>query len=257
MDGNYQSYVNRVVQMTLPANYKQQLKNIQSSPKFIDGKPVEFPGYSVITPPYAEENYNREFYQNLQLIASRLMEELGDDFFLGLPPESFHLTLADLIWEKIYLNTVKENPDFDNILISEMAKIFQEYESSLVNNQSLELEVIGLSIFPRAVAVCLAPTESSYEPIIKLRQLIYQNEQIINLGIEQQYDFSAHVTLGYFDKIDDNLDLDKIESIVKEINDLCLENTAPIFKLKEFELRKFTNMVNYIREPEWATIKLN
>lgn len=26
MDGNYQNYVNRVVQMTLPANYKQQLK---------------------------------------------------------------------------------------------------------------------------------------------------------------------------------------------------------------------------------------
>lgn len=257
MDGNYQSYVNRVVQMTLPANYKQQLKNIQSSPKFIDGKPVEFPGYSIITPPNAEENYNQEFYQHLQLIATRLTEDLGSDFFLSLPSESFHLTLADLIWEKTYLNAVKENSDFDNILISEIAKIFKEYEYSIPNDQPLELEVIGLSIFPRAIAVCLAPTEASYEPIIKLRQLIYQNEQIINLGIGQHYDFIAHVTLGYFDKIDENIDLNNIESIIKEVNDLWLENTAPIFILKEFELRKFTDMINYIRQPEWATIKLN
>lgn len=257
MDGNYQNYVNRVVQMTLPANYKQQLKNIQSSPKFIDGKPVEFPGYSVITPPNAEENYNHEFYQNLQLIASRLTQDLGDDFFLGLPSESFHLTLADLIWEKTYLNAVKENPDFDIILLSEIAKIFKEYQSSITDNLLIELEVIGLAIFPRAIAVCLAPTEASYEPIIKLRQLIYQNEQIINLGIEQHYDFAAHVTLGYFDTIDENIDLDKVESIIKEVNDLWLGNTAPIFTLKEFQLRKFTDMTNYIRQPEWASIKLN
>lgn len=138
-----------------------------------------------------------------------------------------------------------------------MNKIFKEFQSLLLDNESLELEIIGLSVFPRAIAVCLAPTEASYETIIKLRQLIYQNEQIIRLGIEQQYDFAAHVTLGYFNKIEDNIDLAKVESIIKEINDLWIENPAPIFKLKQFELRKFTDMVNYIRQPEWATIKMN
>ncbi|BAQ65472.1 hypothetical protein [Geminocystis sp. NIES-3709] len=257
MDGNYQNYINRVVQMTLPSNHKQQLKNIQSSPKFINGKPVEFPGYSVITPPYGEENYNQEFYQNLKLIEDQLIEKLDPNFFLGLPSESFHLTLADLIWETTYISAVKENPDFDNLLISEMSKIFKEYEFSLGDIQSLELEVLGISIFPRAITVCLAPSENSYEPIIKLRQLIYQNEQIMKLGIEQHYDFAAHVTLGYFHKVDENIDLDKIESIIKEINDLWIENPAPTFNLKQFELRKFTDMINYIREPDWATIKLN
>ncbi|MBL1210746.1 DUF1868 domain-containing protein [Geminocystis sp. GBBB08] len=257
MDGNYQSYVNRVVQMTLPANYKQQLKNIQSSPKFINGKPVDFPGFSIITPPSTEDNYNKNFYDSLRGFKYRLMEDLGHNFFLGLPSESFHLTLADLIWDKTYLNAVKENPNFDNILLSEVNKIFQEYQSFVTDAQSLELEVIGLSIFPRAIAVCLAPTESSYEPIVKLRQLIYQNEQIMKLGIEQHYDFAAHVTLGYFDKIDDNIDLAKVESIIKDVNDLWIENSANVFQLKQFELRKFTNMINYIRQPEWATITLN
>jgi len=257
MQGNYQSYVNKVVQMTIPTNYKQQLKNIQSSPKFIHGKPVEFPGFSVITPPYVEDDYNQEFYQNLQLISSQLTEKLGEDFFLALPSESFHLTLADLIWDKSYLNAVKENLNFDDILISELAKIFKEYQSLIPKNQSLELEIIGLSIFPRAIAVCLVPTESSYELIIKLRQLIYQNEEIINLGIEQHYDFAAHVTLGYFNQIDDNINSEKIESIIKEINYLLIDDCTPIFKLKEFEIRKFTNMINYTRQPQWATVKLN
>lgn len=257
MDGNYQNYVNRVVQMTVPSNYKQQLKNIQSSPKFIDGKPVEFPGFSIITPPQAEDNYNQEFYQDLALITSQLKEKLGSDFLLGLPLESFHLTLADLIWDKIYINAVKQNPDFDKLLIAEMDKIFEEYKSFVTEIPILELEVLGLSIFPRAIAVCLSPTEASYEPIIKLRQLIYQNEEIMNLGIEQQYDFAAHVTLGYFDKIDGDIDLEKVESVIKEVNDLWIENPAHLFQLKQFELRKFTDMINYNRQPEWATIKLN
>ncbi|MGI0480710.1 DUF1868 domain-containing protein [Geminocystis sp. CENA526] len=258
MDGNYQNYINRVVQMTVPSNYKQQLKNIQSSPKFVEGKPVDFPGYSVITPPYTEDNYNKEFYHNLEDVLSPLVEKLGSDFFLGLPKESFHLTLADLIWEKSYTNAVKENPDFDNILISEIGKIFSEYNNAITKTESLELclEVIGLSIFPRAIALCLAPTENSYEPIIQLRQLIYQNEQIIKLGIEQQYDFVAHITLGYFNKIDENIDLNKVESVIKEVNDLWIEKSDHLFELKQFELRKFTNMINFIRQPEWATITL-
>ena len=256
MDGNYQSYINRVVQMTLPANYKQQLKNIQSSPKFIDGKPVEFPGFSVITPPSTEDSFNQEFYKSLRGFKYRLIEDLGEDLFLGLPSESFHLTLADLIWDTTYINAVKLNPNFDELLISEMGKIFQEYESEFNDIPPLQLEVLGLSIFPRAIAVCLAPNEFSYEPIVKLRQLIYQNEQIVKLGIEQQYDFAAHITLGYFDKIEDNINLDKIEPVIKEINDLWIDNPSPVFDLKEMELRKFTDMINYIREPEWATIKL-
>lgn len=258
MDGNYQNYINRVVQMTVPSNYKQQLKNIQSSPKFVEGKPVDFPGYSVITPPYREDNYNRKFYDNLEDVISPLTEKLGTEFFLDLPKESFHLTLADLIWDNTYTNAVKENPDFDNILISEIGKIFSEYNSAIKKTESLELslEIIGLSIFPRAIALCLAPTENSYEPIIQLRQLIYQNEQIIKLGIEQQYDFVAHITLGYFNKVDENIDLNQVESVIKEVNDLWIEKSDHLFELKQFELRKFTNMINFIRQPEWATINL-
>lgn len=257
MDGNYQTYINRVVQMTLPNNYKHQLKNIQSSPKFLEGKALDFPGYSVINPPNKEEKVNEKFYNYLQDIQQQLIQQLPDGFLIPLPPETFHLTLADLIWEKAYINAVKENPNFDELLISAIEKIFTESKELTSDIECLELEVLGMSVFPRAIAVCLSPTEKSYHPIVKLRESIYQNEEIIKLGIEQHYDFVAHITLGYFGNVEENINnLDEIESTLKTINDSWLENSHPIFQIKRWELRKFTNMINYIREPHWANIQL-
>ncbi|MTF39427.1 DUF1868 domain-containing protein [Cyanobacterium aponinum UTEX 3222] len=256
MDGNYQDYINRVVQMTLPSNYKQQVKNIQSSPKFVDGKAIDFPGFSVITPPEKEETNNKKFYSYLQEIQTQITQELPENLFLPVPPQSFHLTIADLIWDTSYTNAVKENPDFDNLLISEIDKIFKEYAQLNPEIDTLELEVLGLSVFPRAIAVCLAPTEDSYNPIIKLRQLIYQNEQIIKLGIEQQYDFVGHITLGYFDKVEDNIDREQVELVITKTNEQLVSKNLPTFELSQWELRKFTDMTNFIREQNWASIKV-
>ena len=81
-------------------------------------------------------------------------------------------------------------------------------------------------------------------------------EQIIKLGIEQQYDFVGHITLGYFDKVDDNGDRDQIELKITEINDQLVAKSLPVFKLNQWELRKFTDMTNFIREKNWGSIKI-
>ena len=60
MNISYQSYVNKVIQIALTANYKQQLKFIQSSPKFNQGKAEEFPGYTIMTPPAKEDIFNQQ-----------------------------------------------------------------------------------------------------------------------------------------------------------------------------------------------------
>lgn len=256
MDSNYQGYINRVVPLTLPNNYEQQLQNIQASPKFNQGKPVEFPGFSVITPPWGEEKANEKFYENLEKIQTELVEKLGDKFLIAVPSSSFHLTIVDLIWEKTYINCLKENPNFDQLLIQEMTNLFTQYQELTKEVNNLELEILGLSIFPRAIAICLAPTKASYDNIIKLRELIYQDEKIIKLGIEQQYDYLAHITLGYFGEIESNLDLSEIQSILTEINDQWLGQSFPSFQIKNIELRKFNDMITYIRQPDWATINL-
>ncbi len=255
MDDNYQTYVNRVAQMSLPHNYSQQLQNIQSSAKFVDGNPVFFPGYSVITPTWKDENYNEEFYQQLESCQEQLSQKLDSKFFIPIPPSSFHLTVADLIWEQAYLNAVAENANFDTQLLEEIKTIFQQYQQSFVVDNHLELELLGLSVFPRAIAVCLVPTETAYQQIVELRREIYQNQNIINLGIEQQYHFTAHITLGYFGEISPDLARDRLQSMLGSINEQWLETQPPIFTIHQLEIRKFEDMISYNREPDWPLIE--
>ena len=257
MDISYQGYVNKVVPMTLTANYKQQLQFIQSSPKFAHGKPQEFPGFTIITPLAEEDKFNGEMNDYLSQLLETITAELDSNFFAPVPPETFHLTVADLIWDKVYISAVKQNSNFDQLLITEINRIFNESQEVVADINSLDLEVMGISIFPRAIAVCFIPTEKSYEILMRLRQLIYQDEQIINLGIEQQYDFVGHVTLGYFEDIPENLDIDQVESIMTKINNQWISNDLPLFKIKQWELRKFTDMITYFREADWAQIKLS
>jgi hypothetical protein len=254
MDNNYQTYVNKTAQLTLPKNYLQQLKNIQNSAKFREGKAIYFPGFSVITPPGNDDSYNNEFYSQLKEFQAQIAQNLDSNLFIPIPPSSFHLTVADLIWEQDYEKSVKKNPNFDSLLIQEINAIFEEYKRGLTNSNPLQFELLGLSIFPRAITICLVPSEKDYQEILTLRKYIYQNANIIKLGIEQHYDFNAHITLGYFDQIIPNLDLENIQNTLTSINDEWLEKNPPNFFINQIELRKFDDMTIYNPVPNCTTI---
>ena len=68
MDETYQMYVNRIASLTLPTTYQGQFKNIQKSPKFQQGEPISFPGYTGLTPHYQDDSLNESFYHQLTLI---------------------------------------------------------------------------------------------------------------------------------------------------------------------------------------------
>ncbi len=260
MDDTYQNYVNRVAQMTLPRNYPSQLQNIQKSAKFEDGKPVSFPGCSIINPPWQDNSENDSFYTYLNSSQAQLVEKLQansqGNLLADLPAASFHLTVADLIWENNYVNAVANNPQFEMDLCQSIAESFQQYQKEDLNKQPIQLQLLGLSIFPRAIVVCLVPKEEkAYESLMILRRCIYQNPQIISLGIEQQYDFTAHVTLGYFNEIPSDLDKSQLAQLLEELNDQNLEVEPPILTIKKAELRYFENMINYTRKPEYPVIE--
>jgi hypothetical protein len=245
MDVHYQSYVNKVTKFSLPTNYSQQLKNIQTSPKFCNGKPINFPGFSVITPLGKADVNNIQFYKQLKQCQEKICQKLDSDLFIPIPVSTFHLTIADLIWEQDYQNAISLNPNFDFLLIQEINSIFEEYKSGLTNTNSLELELLGLSIFPRAIAICLVPSEKDYEQIVKLRKYIYQNSHLIELGIEQNYDFIAHITLGYFGQIKPNLNLEQLAHILMSINDEWLAQNPSNFFISQLQLSKFEDMITY------------
>jgi hypothetical protein len=254
LDESYQEYINRVARLTLPSACALQLQGIQQSPKFVDGKPVSFPGYSVITPPAAEDVVNHEFYKQLEVLQRQLFDGLGQDFFIPLPTASFHFTLADLIWDESYRQLVKANPNFDRELQQQVAASIDEYQAES-DHQPISWQLWGVITRPRAIMACLVPKDqNSYQSVIKLRRALYQNAGIVGLGIEQQYDLTAHITLGYFDSIPDSLNRDRLCIVMSQINDRLVESELPEFTLKQAELRKFEDMIHYNRQADWAIV---
>lgn len=231
-----------------------QLQSIQHSPKFVAGKPVSFPGYSVITPLAGEDSGNQDFYHQVETSQQQLLQQLGTDFFIPLPPASYHFTLADLIWDESYRQVVAANPNFDQELQRQVAVSFQEYQSE-AKNESFTWQLWGVVPRPRGIMACLVPKDqASYQAVVGLRRSLYQNSGLIGLGIEQQYDLTAHITLGYFDQIPESLNRDRLCIVLSQINDHLVERELPEFTIKQAELRKFEDMVQYNREPDWAVV---
>jgi 2'-5' RNA ligase len=106
--------------------------------------------------------------------------------------------------------------------------------------------------------MCLVPKdERSYERTLQFRRFIYQNSALIGLGIEQQYHFTAHITLGYFGEIPPNLERDRLSKTLAAVNEQALgeDEDAQTFCIHRAELRKFDDMIRYYREPNWSVLK--
>jgi len=260
LDDNYQTYLNRVARMMLPEAYKAQTQHIQESYKFHAQsgvrKPTAFPGYSLITPPAVEDQPNSALYAQLQLYQAELFKLItNNDLIVPLPADSFHLTLADLIWDSAFLHACEKNPQFAEDLNSCLSEAFEQYQQlTSQNNLPITWQLLGLTIWPRAIAVVLVPKdENSYEEIIQFRRNIYQNPKLISLGIEQHYHFTAHITLGYFGEISPDLDRIKLANMFSDFN----QNWSPEvrdFSIQRVELRKFDDMTHYYRQPDWTSL---
>ena len=260
MDESYHTYLSRVAKMTLPATYESQVKNIQESPKFrlTDGtrQPVAFPGYSAITPPGAEDPANSAVFKDLAACQQQLIEKLEADLLVLVDPASFHFTLADLIWDSAYRMASDANPDFESKLIDRIEDSFKIYQDSIVDTTPIRWQVMGLTVRPRAIEVSLVPKdESSYDRIIALRRAIYQNSGLISLGIEQQYYFTAHTTLAYFANVQQEIDRVRLSDTLQEYNMHWLDHPQEII-LAQGQLRKFTDMYTYERQPNFPIVQL-
>ena len=260
MDESYHTYLSRVAKMTLPATYESQVKNIQESPKFrlTDGtrQPVAFPGYSAITPPGAEDPANSAVFKDFAACQQQLIEKLEADLLVLVDPASFHFTLADLIWDSAYRMASDANPDFESKLIDRIEDSFKIYQDSIVDTMPIRWQVMGLTVRPRAIEVSLVPKdESSYDRIIALRRAIYQNSGLISLGIEQQYYFTAHTTLAYFANVQQEIDRVRLSDTLQEYNMHWLDHPQEII-LAQAQLRKFTDMYTYERQPNFPIVQL-
>lgn len=258
MDENYQTYLNRMMRMTLPDTYQSQAQHIQESPKFAQDaggswQAASFPGYTIITPPGSEDGANTAVHAELTQYQRHLTETLGPDLFVPIVPDSFHLTIADIIWAGAFQHA-SQDPTFEPKLQAGIAHSFEQ-SAHLHTGQPIPFRPVGLMVMARALAIALAATdETGYNQILELRRSVYQNPDLIAIGIEQQYHFTPHITLGYFGDLS-GVDRDSLGSTFDQLNQPWLESTDHTFWVKQAELRKFSDMNTYTRESDWAVFQ--
>lgn len=257
MDNTYQDYCNRVLRLTVLETYYSQVQNIHESPKFqltSDGtyQATPFPGYTIITPPWAEVPADAAFYAQLQILQQQLLAALPQGFVVPLPLESLHLTVADLLWDSAYRYAREAEPDYDTRLRTCLTTIFQQGRSILPAGPAPVWQVLGYQLMPRAIGVCLVPKDAqSYDRLIQFRQWLYQRQDLISLGVDQQYHFTAHITLGYLGQIPPDLDRQQLCTTLFNLNQQWLDQGLPEFTVRQAQLRKFDDMTRYYREPDW------
>jgi hypothetical protein len=262
MDDTYHTYLNRVVKLTLPASYETQVKNVQTSPKFAVGddgsrRAVPFPGFSIVTPPGDEDAANRSFYARLMECQQQLNKLLEEDLIVTVAPNSLHFTLADLIWDNAYLSNKERDAQFDRKLVEAIGESFNMCECRTEDSSPSPVwQVYGLTIRPRAIEMCLVPKdEDSYQRIANFRRAIYQNARLISLGIEQQYYFTAHITLAYFGNVDRDFDRSNLIDTLQDLNLQWIDEPQEL-TVANAQLRRFTDMIHYHREPDWPSISI-
>ncbi len=183
----------------------------------------------------------------------QLGTQLGAEVFIPLPPESFHLTIADLIWDSAYRHALEANAGFEQQLQSGIANSFQQ-SSHIQSHQPIPFRIVGLMVMTRAIAIALAAVdETGYRQILELRRSIYQNPDLIAIGIEQQYHFTPHITLGYFGDLK-SVDRSALATQIDQLNERWI-GSDQTFWIKQAELRKFPNMIQYDRDETWATFE--
>ncbi|MBE9202352.1 DUF1868 domain-containing protein [Synechocystis salina LEGE 06099] len=256
VDDTYQGYINRVAPQTLAIAYEQQLVNAQGSPKFDQGQPVPFPGFSVVTPIAADDQINQGFYGHLTTVQGQVGEILQESL-VPVPPASLHLTVADLIWDGPYQALRRHNPDFEQQLCSCLQHSFADHQHQSGQYTGCHWQVLGLLVLPRSLGVVLVPQrEADYEPMIKVRRAIFQNPTLIGLGIEQQYRYTAHITLGYFDQAIEKLaDPIKVSEQLAAVNDRWIGRDPQILDIHSIELRYFSDMTQFSRHDHYPVLR--
>lgn len=246
-----------MARLTRHAALRSQLTGLQTSPKFNDGKAVSFPGYSVVVPFWEGGEEVTALTAQLVRAQQKLVEQLEDGLMVPVNPDSFHLTVADLIWDEAYREAVEQHPNYEEQLRDAIAQSFARCAPAISKAQPIPLQVLGLILRPRAIMAALVPqSEEGYNRILELRRTLYQNPQLIRLGIEQQYDFTGHITLGYFGKISPTLDRDRAAEVLSALNEEWLETELPSPQATRVQLCKFDNMNRFYREPDWPELAL-
>ena len=102
VDGSFNEYLQRVDNAVCVETWRTQQEYLKISEKFDAHGPVNFPGVTVLTPPGAQDPLAQAVYAYLPGLMENITAEMPRCFH-RVYPNSYHVTIADLLSGKTYL----------------------------------------------------------------------------------------------------------------------------------------------------------
>lgn len=256
MEKGYEEYRTCVNNLLEEEKINGVLENVNCVGKFVLGEgnnwePLEYQGYTFITPPLREDLNNIDSYQLIQTVKRELAKHINLDKAVEAPNNALHVTIARLISGEKYLSYIKEKNE------KSFLEYFNKLFSKLIISGQLNFEIKGVTVFPNGIiAAVISPIEiNDYTCLQSLRDYIYLDKRICMYGVERKRSFLGHITLFYIERDLEAIEKEIILSSITAINEKYFKNTVP-FIIKRAEVRKFDNYLSFDREYDWPVFEL-
>jgi len=251
MEMNYVDYLKHVENVLKEETIRKcvsQMKTVGKFQESSDGlwEPVQYSGYTLITPTLLDDRENTAFYRILCGIREELFWNILVPGIVWAPTIALHLTIGRLISGDVFANRVMNSRE--EALLFALSQLFSQISSS----SSLKYEVKGLSVSPQGIiAAIVSPiTEDDYQRLQGFRDYLYTDKVIKHLGVERKSSFQGHITLFYIEEELSEKDQKMLTDAVTDINKRFFIKPL-LFNLTQAEVRKFDNFSEFYRRDHW------
>jgi hypothetical protein len=253
IDLNYLDYhVNQWTQVS----YEQQLSKVNYLHKannfsFINNawNALPYCGFGMISMLHQQEK-NTLLSQQLvdtqeklmQLLEEKTNSSINEKIYL-LPEKSFHQTIANALSNELYdVQIIKKGLGED---YPEKINNFLKNYTSVLNNKTIRMKMIGLGIFKNAIGVLgVFDDPNDYNSILQFRNYFYTNEISIHMGIKKTRPFIGHITLAYIESDLSLLEKKELVEVTKTLNEQW-QNENHSFFIDHTQLTSFDHLASF------------
>ena len=204
-DLSFKDYLNKVQERCSRSGWQKMCSQVKQSPKYRGRNPVDFEGITLMTPMGGFDPHAGELYAQLSQVQA-LIKHKYQSTLIPVPENTFHITGADLIAGPRFDEYTRQSSSVETYIEHVKGRLaslpLKHSFSDTISAQpsSCLWSYYGLTLFETALVALLIPqNEESYQSVVHLRNTLYSNETLLDLGIRRPLPFMAHVTLAYFD----------------------------------------------------------
>ncbi|KLU66628.1 hypothetical protein DEAC_c12940 [Desulfosporosinus acididurans] len=249
----YLEYVEMVLAEKAIREYARQMKTLGKFKESTEGlwEPVPYSGYTLITPTYLDDEENVDSYRFLSDIREELFWNIPFPGIVWAPTIALHMTIGRLISGDVFKQRIRDSREDEFLLAC------HQMFSHMSSTGSLSYEIKGLSVFPQGViAAIVSPlNEGDYSGLQAVRDYLYDDNNLKQLGVERKRRFQGHISLFYLEEELSGKERRIMADAVSETNRRFFNAPLP-FRIKQAEVRKFDNFSEFNRHDHWPVFRL-